>query len=323
MSSATTTTLSRQIGPEIVPFEREHVAGAAVLAATHVSMLRQRLALVPERWTEPDAYVERLERLIEGGSAAVALEGGSLVGYLGGFGWERAGLSNVHSPEWANVSVGERAVEVRQQLYAVLAERWLAEGRTVHYIGLLPHDSAAFEALGWLGFGHSNVDGLRSVAPVPPGPPIDVRPARPADAHAVLELHLGLRDHLASTPVFLALEEPMSVADMAARLSRDNEVTLLASDERGPVAFLQIGPASNDASTIIRDEGTASITGAFTRPDRRGDGVATTLLNTALEWAREQGYVRCSVDWESANLLATQFWMRYFDLVGISVRRRI
>ena len=60
-------------------------------------------------------------------------------------------------------------------------------------------------------------------------------------------------------------------------------------------------PASQDACTIIRDPGTASIVKAYTLPAARGRGVGAALLNYALAWAGEQGYQRCSVDYEAAN----------------------
>ena len=110
---------------------------------------------------------------------------------------------------------------------------------------------------------------------------------------------------------------------MADKLADPAVATLFATDDKGPLAFLRIGPHSRDASTIIRDEGTASITGAFTRADRRGQGVAAALLNAALAWAAGEGYVRCAVDFESANLLASRFWPRHFEVVGITLGRRL
>lgn len=255
--------------------------------------------------------------------AAVALVDGRVVGCLAGLYWERAGVRNVHSPEWANVCVGDQARMVREELYAWLAKRWLADGRKVHYIGLLPNDAAGLETLDWLGFGRSNIDGLRGLEPVGGGAEVEVVAAGPTDAADALQLELALRDHLASTPLFMGQDEAPDAVEIARRLADPAEVTLLVRDERGPLAFLRIGPASEDASTIIRDEGTASITGAFTRADRRGGGVATGLLDSALAWARDRGYARCAVDWESANLLASRFWTRHFAIVGVTVRRRI
>lgn len=45
---------------------------------------------------------------------------------------------------------------------------------------------------------------------------------------------------------------------------------------------------------IIRDEGTASITGAFTVEEARGQGVGAAVLARAIQWARDEGYCRPS-----------------------------
>jgi GNAT superfamily N-acetyltransferase len=138
----------------------------------------------------------------------------------------------------------------------------------------------------------------------------------------VTPLEQGLRDHLAASPTFLRYPD-LERDELAAVLADPAVATLLAVDEQRPLAFLRIGPHSTDASTIIRDPGTASITRALTRADRRGEGVASALLDAALDWARANGYVRIAVDWESANLLANRFWPRHFNVVGITLGRRL
>ena len=86
---------------------------------------------------------------------------------------------------------------------------------------------------------------------------------------------------------------------------------------------MRLGPASEDASHIIRDVKTTSITGAFTQERARGGGIATALLNRSLAWARAKGYERCAVDFEPMNPLATRFWLRYFQPVCYAVVRHI
>jgi GNAT superfamily N-acetyltransferase len=74
---------------------------------------------------------------------------------------------------------------------------------------------------------------------------------------------------------------------------------------------------------LIEDEKTTSIVSAFTREEARGGGIATALLNRALDWGREQGYARCAVDWEPMNVLASRFWLRYFQPVSYALERYI
>lgn len=106
-------------------------------------------------------------------------------------------------------------------------------------------------------------------------------------------------------------------------LADPDHAVWLALRNGNPLAFLLNGPASDDASTIIYDEGTTSITGAYTVPEARGTGIATALLNHALAWARKTGYERCAVDFETTNPPARRFWMRHFTPVIYSLGRHI
>jgi GNAT superfamily N-acetyltransferase len=73
----------------------------------------------------------------------------------------------------------------------------------------------------------------------------------------------------------------------------------------------------------VRDAGTASIDGAFTREDQRGGGVGAALLGAAARWARDRDAVRLGADFESANLLAVRFWTRWFTPVVVAYLRRL
>jgi GNAT superfamily N-acetyltransferase len=117
---------------------------------------------------------------------------------------------------------------------------------------------------------------------------------------------------------------PRPLDEQARRLADVARATFLAEDAAGtPVAYHRIGPSSTDVAMVVRDPGTASITGAFTVPERRGEELATGLLDRALAWARENGYVRCAVDHESANLEATRFWSRHFTPAAFTYVRRV
>ena len=88
-----------------------------------------------------------------------------------------------------------------------------------------------------------------------------------------------------------------------------------------PLGYLGITPNSQDACTIIRDPGTASIVKAYTLPAARGRAVGITLLSHGLAWAEDQGYQCCSVDYEAANPPARRFWERWFEPVVVSLMR--
>jgi ribosomal protein S18 acetylase RimI-like enzyme len=87
------------------------------------------------------------------------------------------------------------------------------------------------------------------------------------------------------------------------------------------MSYLRFEGQSFGACNIVRDESTMAITGAYTRPEFRGRGLAPALLDAALSDYRARGFLRCSVDFESFNPEAAAFWMRYFQPVCYSLFR--
>lgn len=189
---------------------------------------------------------------------------------------------------------------------------------------LLAHDQNGIERWQWLGFGLMSVDAVRDLAPVPGGnASVRLRRAGLSDIDEAVELSAGLARHLASSPTF--------VTDVDTRGKRFYEewpaapatALWLAHDGTRAVGCLASGPASEDASTIIRDPGTTSIFSAFTKAEARCRGVGTALLNRAPEWARTEAYERCAVDFEPMNTVGARFWMKRFQPVCYSLERRV
>ena len=169
-----------------------------------------------------------------------------------------------------------------------------------------------------------SLDAIRGLEPASPSPSEpEVRVAEMNDLEALMRLDDRLWRHIRGAPTFLPNQQ-RGRAYWEEWLQDDpTRNTWLASVDDKPVAFLSLGPANDDVSAIIVDGGTASIYGAFTERDVRGRGIATALLNCALEHARAQGYQRCAVDFESANLEGARFWCRHFRPICFSLFRQI
>ncbi len=309
---------------EIVPFEPVHHEAAAALTCAAFRAARRRNALLPARWEQGATYVPELDSIQRHGSGVALIDRGRLHGFLAAYQVARGARRWTFTPEWAWGARGRDRARLIQDLYAAAADRWVADGCRTHHVSVHAPDRVGRSAWSWLGFGHEVMDGIRDLAPLPTmTTDVRIRRAEPPDATTLGELEEGLRQHLAGTPVFFSLGPARTLEEQRQRIGRAEAAVLLAEIAGEVVGHLLVGPASDDAATVIRDERTASIVGAFVRDEHRRAGVAHTLLAAAVEWAREGGYERIAVDFETANLLATRFWTRYFQPVTYSLVRRL
>lgn len=313
---------------EIVPLEEGHLAEAGELVANRYRALRREAPDLPPGWQEGSAILPRVRDLAGRAPGVAALDGGRVTGFLLGMSLpDFRGGRGVYSPEWANGAVAGSpgdAREIYREMYARLSPRWLANGCFVHAVSLLAHDREAIDAFYWLGFGLSTVDGIRDLAPLgSTGAPVEIRRARPEDAETAARLEEGLLRHLSAPPSYMALRPPKGRVFYEEQLADPAFALWLAYRDGQAVAYMRQGPVNPMACAIVGDAGTASIDGAYTLPDVRGRGVATALLDRVLAEARVRGCVRCSVDFESANLPAARFWMRHFQPVCYSLIRSV
>lgn len=311
---------------EIVPFRKEFLDAATALVTVRYRALRQEMPLAPPRYEDNAVIRPMLAKLTASAPAVTGLRDGKLIGFLAAWlipSWRGQPLA--YSPEWANAAEPEEARRIYQALYTEIAPFWVRQRTFVHNLTIFANDRAGIEGWQWLGFGYYVIDGLRSLEPVPDAPAVDIRRAGEDDLDVIADLDNQLWVHLSSSPIFLSGggDESDSRAELAAALRDPKHAFFVAYRQDKPVAFLRVEGDNNGACTIVRDPGTAAITGAYTLPEARGDGIAVALLNRGLHWAEQNGFVRCSVDFEAMNVPAARFWLRHFAPVCISLHRHV
>jgi GNAT superfamily N-acetyltransferase len=311
---------------EIVPLRNKHLEDAAQLACRRYQALRAQAPLLPSSYGEVDTLLPMLLDILDAGPAVAALRGSQLAGFMAA--WlvpSFRGRRATFSPEWANGALLEDSARTYEAMYTHLSAPWVANGYATHLVSALANDTEAVANWPWMGFGMIATDAIRDLSPLSETGALDVEIRRAGidDRDAFMELEGALARYLADAPTFLVGAAPDTPAEATALLQDPARVVWLATEGEHPVAYLLIGPANDDASTIIYDEGTCSIMGAFTRPEARGSGVATAVLNRALSWARQAGYARCAVDFEPMNPLARRFWLSTFTPVCYSFARTV
>jgi GNAT superfamily N-acetyltransferase len=310
---------------QIVPLQETQIEEAAALACARYRMQRQQIPPLPARFEDVDTILPWIRDLASRAPGVAALLDGRLAGYLLGFVIpEFRGKRSVYSPEWANAADLEDSRRIYEEMYSRLSAQWVADGCAIHLVSMLAHDRAGLQGWHWLGFGLTAADGVRALSPVPcPSVDVEIRRAGPEDAGPAVRLLEALRRHLEAPPTFLFRGERSDVAEQKEWLGNPGNALWLAYQGAEAVACLGQGPASPEASVLIEDAKTTSIVSAFTRAEARGGGIATALLNRALDWGDAQGYMRCAVDWEPMNVLASRFWLRYFQPVSYALERYI
>lgn len=304
----------------IVPLEPSHVSAAAGLFIASLERVRARVPALSADLASVDAVASRLA----GMRGAAALEGDRLVGYLAswfpiaGFrGTERVGA---YAPAWGHATMTDGASAIDRALYRVVSADWAASGCTVHAITLLADDDAV-RSWFWSGFGLAVVDAVRPTIPldVPPAEGILVRPATAADAPALATLDVEHRRHYAAPPVFMPLRPADDAAAWTVFLGKPGSRAWLAEDDGGALGFIRFDRTFGGADVVESADG-IFISGAFVRPARRGQGIATAILDAALQDFAAAGVATCAVDFESFNPEA-RFWLRHFVPVCYSVMR--
>jgi GNAT superfamily N-acetyltransferase len=229
-------------------------------------------------------------------------------------------------PDFGHAAEQGQEYRLYRQMYAQLADQWLSNGCFLHGITLYPGECEPAAAWFSLGFGLAVIDALRAIGLSPvseqlPGDGIEVRCAGVEDVELVAQMERALGRHLSASPVFLPLLQDRR-SELESWLSEEGHALWLALRGAEAAGYLQFQPSEclvlpTSAPTTV------AITGAYTRTDLRGAGIGTTLLQAGLRWASSVGYTHCSVDFESANLPGSRFWLRNFGPVTHSLVRRI
>jgi GNAT superfamily N-acetyltransferase len=217
---------------------------------------------------------------------------------------ERTGA---YCPIWANAATGQSRHDIYQWMYAQASTWWVRLGYLAHAISLFPSDLVIADLFHRTGFGLQVVDAIR---------PIDGLDVTPTGGDVTIRQ--ATRDDL---PALVSMANDL-VEDYGRWMERRDAIFWLAEHQGQPIAYLRSEPPTHDVSLVVHDPGTLSISGAWTDPEWRSRGVATLLLAEILRWGQAHSYVRCSVDFESANIYGSRFWLGHFEPVTYSLLRK-
>jgi GNAT superfamily N-acetyltransferase len=308
---------------QVVPLTPEHLEPAVSMAAARYRAARRQIPFLPARFEDPGAVLPRLQDHVGHVPGVAALRGGRLVGFVLSLLVRNRGERLAVVPDIGHAADPGDGYRIYRQMYAAIADRWLANGCFWHAITFYPQEREALDAWVSVGFGLAVIDALQVLdARPPPAETSDVRRAQAGDIDLIVPLELALERHLSSSPTYLPLIVEGGRRSLEEWLADESHALWLAFRAGEAVAYLRFEP-SEGLVLPTASETTVAITGAFTREDVRDTGLGTALLRHGFEWARAAGYQHCSVDFESANLPGSRFWLRHFEPVCHSLMRRV
>ena len=308
-------------------FREEHISDAARLFTRRFSSLRARVPALPSGFENPDRIIPLLTRQIGRYPGAVAVRDGSLAGYLiGAVVPQFKGKRGIFVPEWANAAEPEGSDEIFGELYRALSGKWIDNGCVFHAVSVLASEDIVVSGLSLMGFGHLVIDAVCDLTGLPETrqvPGLTVRRAGTGDAETAAAFLDALSRHLASPPIFLPYIDRETESSVDEWLSDRGNALWIGYLHGEPVSCIGMEPINPTAALVVREPETVSITSGYTCPDLRGRGIAENVLSTALRWARDEGYVRCTVDFETQNIPGRRFWLSHFAPVCRSLCRTV
>ena len=312
---------------QIVPLGPEHLEQATEMVAARYRAQKSWSPFLPGRFEDPAAILPRLQDHVGNVPAVAALRGDRVIGFVLTFLVNNRGERMAYVPDFGHAALSEDCYSVYRQMYATIADQWLANGCFLHAITFYPHESEAIEAWFSVGYGLAVMDALQPLArawdPVRLSPDIHIRRGGPDDVDRVTPLELGLDRHLSASPAYLPFLVEDGRQGWQRWLADEKHALWLAHQGDEAVAYVRFEPSEGLVLPTSSDQ-TVAITGAYTREEIRGQGVGTALLQRGFEWARGAGYTHCSVDFESANLPGSRFWLGSgFVPVCRSLMRRV
>jgi ribosomal protein S18 acetylase RimI-like enzyme len=320
---------------QFTPFTKDLIPAAGALLAQRCRRDRLVMPELPARFEDPSIAAAAVKASLARphASGVATLDGDRLLGYLVGDLvindlWGRSAWVRLAGCALAP----DQSPELARDLYAVLANTWVAAGCFTHIVIAPASDPALLQAWYALSFGIEQVYGLAalprldlSFAPPPPG--VEIRRAAPGDRQVLASMYDLIWRANVDSPVWgIHLpENDLEQREAYGDLVDDPQATAwLAFKDGEPAGFQVYFPGEQTDDALLVSEACTVLEVAGTRPQARGKGIGAALTRMGLAHAQAAGCRLCLADWRSANLLASRFWPRQgFQTAAYRLARRI
>ena len=240
-------------------------------------------------------------------SGAVAIRRGEIVAFmLGDVGDHPIFGRNAWVERPGHAAIDPDAL---RELYAFLAERWVAAGVERHYV-LVPALAEDLDPWHRLGFHYMHVEAIREsgYGPVTLPRGVMIRSGTADDFDRAASIDALIAEQQELTPSFsrVAIDHDARRRGWLETNLHEPGTTYLVAERGGQIighAFLRRPEPEFGVPTDA-----VYLASVAVEPADRGTGVGVALTAYALDRARETGYSTVVTNWRMTNLLASRFW---------------
>jgi GNAT superfamily N-acetyltransferase len=297
----------------LVPLSKQYLEPAVELFIENYKHEQEQSPFLPSRLiAEPEWIYHALEAHLTNPGVAVVQHDHLLAYMVTGLQFPWKGQQAALVPEYCHSAVASQKRELYQQMYMQLSQEWVNNHIHLQMIGYFAHDTILQETIYQLGFGAILAERLRDCSALTERH--DVAIGEEQDVSKLINIQIEHNRYYSKAPIFiLKPTEPGEVLPELEAHVRQGDVFFVYYEQQEPCAYMIVGNSTIDGEGfLLQRTNTAQIKSAYARPDVRGKGIGTALLQHAIQWSRHQGYERVFVEHETANLSGGTFWRKYF-----------
>ena len=259
---------------------------------------------------------------INEGNAIVAKKEDSFAGYMA---WMYFDFHNERSallPTVGNAANLENENAIFHEMYLIASKKWIQDDRFNHLWMTFYDDICLQEMLYNIGFGSHGIDACRQTEPqtFALASNFKITEATENDADEVLAMANESELNLLNPPVFLVREQ-WTRDEIIEHINTDK--TFIAWDKNRAIGMMSVDINQKHHFERLTTTDSAGGLWAYIRPEYRGKGIGTQLLQKTCEYCHKNGKPFLHVGFESANPDAIRFWPKYFKPAIRSVRRTV
>lgn len=210
------------------------------------------------------------------------------------------------------------------QLYQKIAGDWLKNKVYTQLLTYFPNNKILEEQLYNLGFGLLVIDAFRSMNKIsckPLDKQFTVRSMISDDLEKIKNVDDNFHSYMNASPTFLHHNSRVQALSLTDFVDETNQTIVI--ETKGNIVAAIRGVFGSSNLDLLSYPKNVGINYAFTDLAYRGFGLGTHLLNEILKWGETKQASLCTVDFESANLLANRFWLTHFKPISFSAMRKI